>query len=269
MICGRNRLETGSMAAWARAFTANTAVRTVKMVQNGIRQDGIIELLTSGLAHCGKLQVLDLQDNTFTFTGTAALCTTLPSWPELSELGVGDCLLSARGGVLLGQKLAEGKNREVQVLRAQYNEIDARGVKAIQQAAEVGLPRLRRVEVNGNKFAEDDEGVEGLRLLLQERKDKAGEETEKDSGEEDWGLDSLSDLEEEDSDDEASPPPSPPSPSSPSQPEVKKEDEDEGQKEKERERIVVEAQQAENQPVAERKDEDVDKLAEKLGETHV
>ena len=41
VVCGRNRLETGSMSAWVKAFRANKGVKTVKMVQNGIRQEGI------------------------------------------------------------------------------------------------------------------------------------------------------------------------------------------------------------------------------------
>ena len=31
VICGRNRLENGSMAAWAKAYAANTGVKTIKM----------------------------------------------------------------------------------------------------------------------------------------------------------------------------------------------------------------------------------------------
>jgi Ran GTPase-activating protein 1 len=48
VICGRNRLETGSMAAWVKAYTANDKVKTVKMVQNGIRQEGMALLLQGG-----------------------------------------------------------------------------------------------------------------------------------------------------------------------------------------------------------------------------
>ncbi|KAI4140963.1 MAG: hypothetical protein L6R39_005580, partial [Caloplaca ligustica] len=38
VVCGRNRLESGSMKAWARCFRKNKDVKVVKMVQNGIRQ---------------------------------------------------------------------------------------------------------------------------------------------------------------------------------------------------------------------------------------
>jgi len=61
VVCGRNRLETGSMAAWVKAYTANKHVKTVKMVQNGIRQEGIAMLLQQGLSACQELRILDLQ----------------------------------------------------------------------------------------------------------------------------------------------------------------------------------------------------------------
>jgi len=61
VVCGRNRLEAGSMAAWVRAYRANKSVRVVKMVQNGIRPEGVKLLIGEGLAHCKELRVLDLQ----------------------------------------------------------------------------------------------------------------------------------------------------------------------------------------------------------------
>ena len=64
MICGRNRLENGSMIAWARALAAHgEGLKEVKMVQNGIRQEGIKVLLQAGLSKAKRLEVLDLQDN--------------------------------------------------------------------------------------------------------------------------------------------------------------------------------------------------------------
>ena len=245
LICGRNRLENGSMGAWARCFGAHRHVREVKMVQNGIRQEGIMLLFSEGLAQCEDLRVLDLQDNTFTITGAEALCSSLGKWKELKELGVGDCLLGARGGVKLGEELGKGENKGLEVIRAQYNEIDARGVKALFDAADA-LPKLKRVEINGNKFAEDDEGVEGLRTLLDDRKEKAGGEGEEGA----WGLDELSDLEEEsDEEDE--------------------EEAEEDEEEEKRERVLKEADQEEAENVAEKKDADVDALADELGGTHI
>ncbi|KAL9133212.1 MAG: hypothetical protein Q9175_005606 [Cornicularia normoerica] len=247
IICGRNRLESGSMSAWAKAYRAHRNVKIVKMVQNGIRQDGISLLLTDGLVWCEALEVLDLQDNTFTITGARALSQVLEGWKQITELGIGDSLLGGRGAVLLAEALGKGNNALLEVLRLQYNEVDSKGVKALLVAAKDKLVKLRRVELNGNKFSEDDEPVEELRFLLEERKEKAGD------AEREWGLDELSDL-EEDSDDG---------------------DEDEAEKEEQEEAegredgILEDADQEEAQKVSQKKDDDVDALADTLGKTEI
>ena len=196
LVCGRNRLETGSMAAWAGALRAHAAgLREVRLVQNGIRPEGVATLLRDGLATCDKLRVLDLQDNTFTEVGARALAEAVGRWEGLRELGVGDCLLGARGVEAVVKALREGKMMEVRVLRLQYNEVDARGVRALAAAAGA-LPALRRVEVNGNRFDEGDEGVARLRGVLEGRREAAEEKgVEVEEGE--WGLDELDELEEE------------------------------------------------------------------------
>ena len=253
-ICGRNRLEAASMPTFATCFRANTSLRIVKMVQNGIRQDGIVKLLTEGLSHCEALEALDLQDNTFTLKGATALASMLPKWPALKELGIGDCLIGARGMVLIANALAKGKNEKLEVLRAQYNEIDTTGVDALYQAVKQGaLPKLRRVELNGNKFSEDDASVEGLRLLLEDRRNAAGAKEAKD---EEWGLDELSDLEEE-SDEED---------------EREAEDADESEeeeKEEKAERVLRDAEEEEGRNVAQEQDVEVDELAARLGKTAI
>lgn len=243
VVCGRNRLEAGSMAAWVKAYGANTGVRHVRMVQNGIRQEGIVALLRDGLSRCSKLETLDLQDNTFTAVGSKALANVIEagSWPELKELGVGDSLLGARGGVAVLSALAQGKCPKLEVLRLQYNEIDAKGLKALADGLHA-MPALRKVELNGNKFSEEDPAVEKLRETLEERREAAGE----DEDEERWGLDELDDLEEE-SDEE---------------------DED-LEEEGEEEQIVRDAEAAEDQPAAADKDKDVDELASALSKTEI
>jgi Ran GTPase-activating protein 1 len=65
VICGRNRLENGSMTAWAKAYSLHNKIKTIKMVQNGIRQEGVSHLLTEGLSHASELKVLDLQDRRY------------------------------------------------------------------------------------------------------------------------------------------------------------------------------------------------------------
>lgn len=257
IICGRNRLEAGSMAAWAKTFTANNQVREIKMVQNGIRPEGISRLLTDGLSHATQIRTLDLQDNTFTATGAHALNSVIGNWTELKELGVGDSLFSARGSVGLAKALGEGKHPKLEILRLQYNEIDAKGVKGLAEAVEK-LPSLRRVELNGNKFTEEDENIEKLREILSERKGNANGVGEDD--EEYWGIDELDDL-EEDSDDEED-----------EDAEAKAgsddEEEDVDVQEKAARELAI-TQQAEDQNVAQDKDKNVDDLADALSKTQI
>lgn len=247
VICGRNRLENGSMTAWAKAYSLHTGIKTIKMVQNGIRQEGISHLLTDGLRHTRNIQVLDLQDNTFTILGSRALASVVGGWKEIVELGVGDSLLSAKGGVLVAKALAKGQNEKLETLRLQYNDITAPGLEAFAEAAKTALPALKKIELNGNKFPEDHAAVEDLRALLEERKEAAGAEVVK---EDDWGLDSLSDL-EDDSDDED------------------EEEEEEEEAEEVREKLLEDAEEAQEQPVVQVQDKEVDDLAKVLGKAEI
>lgn len=248
IVCGRNRLENGSMQAWAKAYEAHKAgIKSVKMTQNGIRPEGISALIGSGLSHCTKLEVLDMQDNTFTVVGAGALAKAVKGWSNLKELGIGDSLVGARGSIKVFESLGQGNNKLVEIVRLQYNEITPPGVKALLQATKDGLPALRRVELNGNKFEEDDPNIEDLAALLSERKEENGKD---DDPEDHWGLDELDELEGEDSDEE-------------------EEDEVADEEEDVREKVLKDADDAEKSNVAQRQDADVDALAEALKKTKV
>ncbi|KAI8940223.1 hypothetical protein NX059_003927 [Plenodomus lindquistii] len=256
VICGRNRLENGSMAAWAKAYAANTGVKTIKMTQNGIRQEGISHLITNGIAHLSKLDTLDLQDNTFTALGATALSKAVGNWTELRELGVGDCLLSGRGGVALATALDKGNNKKIQILRLQFNDINAKGLAGLATASSTSLPALRRVELNGNKFDEEDPSIEKLREVLDARKEESGEHED---DEEYWGLDELDELESDDEDEE-------------SDEETKGDDDDdeEGVEVEERAaRLLVDDTRAEESNVPQDKDGKVDDLADLLKKTDI
>lgn len=244
------------MAAWAKAYAAHTGVKEVKMVQNGIRQEGITHLLTNGLSHATKIEILDLQDNTFTAMGAKALSNVVGGWTEIKELGVGDCLLSGRGGVALAISLQKGKNTKLEVLRLQYNDINAKGVAGLAEA-QSKLPALRRVELNGNKFDQEDPSVTKLREALEERKEAADGVGEDDD--EYWGLDELDELESEEEDEEDE------------DEELKKgSDDEEGvEVEEKAARELIATDQAENQNVPQDKDKKVDDLADALAKTEI
>lgn len=230
------------MAAWAKAYSLHNGVKEVKMVQNGIRQEGISHLLTDGLKHATTINVLDLQDNTFTILGAKALAKVVPSWSEIRELGIGDSLLGAKGSVLFAGALGKGKNPKLEILRLQYNDITPKGLEAFSKSAKEALPALRKIELNGNKFSEEDQSIMHLKDLLEERKENfAGDVVIED----DWGIDSLSDLEDE-SDEES------------------EEEEEEEEAEELRERLLEEAEEAQEEPVVQVKDKEVDDLADEL-----
>lgn len=157
------------MAPWAKCFRMNSSLTTIRMPQNGIRPDGIATILRDGIIHDKEMKILDLQDNTFTIKGALALADIIPELRELTDLGVGDCLLSARGGVVVAEALKKGANVKLEFLRLQYNEIESHGAKEFLSAIKLGLPVLKTIEFNGNKFAEDDEVVEQFRLLFLKR----------------------------------------------------------------------------------------------------
>jgi Ran GTPase-activating protein 1 len=247
VICGRNRLENGSMTAWAKTFSLHNKVKEIKMVQNGIRQEGISYLLTEGLSHASELKVLDLQDNTFTLMGAKALAKVAPGWVELLELGIGDSLLGAKGGVVLSESLAKGKNAKLEVLRLQYNEITAPGLRGLAKAAKEGLPALKKLELNGNRFSEDDESIIILQELFEERKEQLGGDV---VVEDDWGIDSLSDLEEEYSD-------------------IEEEEREEEEIEELADKLIKDAEEAQEEPVVQLSDKEVDELAKELEKTTI
>jgi Ran GTPase-activating protein 1 len=248
IVCGRNRLENGSMKAWALAYEAHkSGMKSVKMTQNGIRPEGISLLLRDGLGHCSNLETLDMQDNTFTFKGAGALADVIGGWSKLKELGVGDDLLGATGAIKVFEKLATGHNKEVELLRLQYNDITTKGVEALLRAGKEGLPKLRRVELNGNKFNEDDAHIEAIAEMLSERKEEFGSADDPD---EHWGVDELDEMEEEDSDEDEA-------------------EAEAAEEEEEREKALREAEEAEDETVALKEDADVDELADILKKTGV
>ncbi|WVO19063.1 uncharacterized protein IAS62_000339 [Cryptococcus decagattii] len=190
IVCGRNRLENGSAPDWAEAFGKHRNLKEVKMPQNGIRMEGI-QALAEGLSNCRELEHLDLQDNTATKTGTRAIVKHLCSWPNLKHLNLSDCLLGSAGSIALATSLSLGSNPKLESLKLQYDEMDKRAVELLSVAISQHLKELTVLELNGNRFYEDDDCVEELKKALEL-----------------WGheeaLDELDDMEEPESEEEES-----------------------------------------------------------------
>jgi len=126
-----------------------------------------VKAISEGLADNHNLQILDLQDNTMTKSGTRSLVKQLSAWPDLRELNLSDCLLGKAGGIALATKLGEGSNPKLEVLKLAFGEFDKRTVEILSVAVAQHLTELRSVDLSGNKVLEDDECFEELRKALE------------------------------------------------------------------------------------------------------
>ncbi|KAI7816606.1 putative ran GTPase activating protein 1 [Gamsiella multidivaricata] len=188
VIAGRNRLENGSSPDLAKAFAAHGTLTHVAMPQNGIRMEGI-EALAAGLTKCPGLEILDLQDNTFTKRGCRAFAAALPAWKELRRLNFGECLLSNRGAILLSHALAQGHNPKLESIDFTYAEMRENAVLELASVISAHLSNLTKLELNGNQVEEDSAAIDAIRDALSRH------------GHED-ALGDLDDMEEPDSGEE-------------------------------------------------------------------
>ncbi|KIM43015.1 hypothetical protein M413DRAFT_443832 [Hebeloma cylindrosporum] len=201
VICGRNRLENGSAAAWAEAFAEHGTLQEVRMVQNGFRMEGITHL-ARGLAKNPGIQHIDLQDNTFTvdgeLSGVEAWTESLASWPELHTLNLSDCVLSSDGEVpSLIESLAKGSNPKLHTLQLQNNNLETASFEVLAGAISEGLRSLMALELQWNDVEEDDEHLENLSLSLKQRGGKLFASDEEDEEEEEKKEQEEEEAEEE------------------------------------------------------------------------
>lgn len=238
-VCGRNRLENGSIDRLAVGLRNHKDLEVVRLYQNGIRPAGISKLIKHGLTRNHKLKVVDFQDNTLTPRASAALSLALPHWKNLSELNLNDCLMKSKGSLALVKALYDGEQRnELTNLKLQYNELDQKSLTLLVKVINEKLPNLTNLELNGNIFEEDSESIEEINDIFEER--GFGE------------LDELDDLEELDSDEED-------------------EDEDEGANDTLPEDADLDEVEKElaGLDIEEEKDSEVDALGEELAATHI
>ncbi|QLL32617.1 hypothetical protein HG536_0D01390 [Torulaspora globosa] len=187
-ICGRNRLENGSALYLALGLKSHgDGLKSVKLYQNGIRPRGVATLIHYGLKFNKNLQILDMQDNTFTKSASSILADNLPAWKDtLRELNINDCLLKGQGASEVFKIFNDHKFEKLESLRANYNEMTQETVEELLVPAlqKGNLPKLKDLEINGNRLDEDSEALDTLQELFEELE--------------------LDDLEELDSDEEES-----------------------------------------------------------------
>ncbi|KAF9434478.1 hypothetical protein BGZ76_007967 [Entomortierella beljakovae] len=198
IIAGRNRLENGSTPDLAKAFAAHGTLTHVAMPQNGIRMEGI-EALAAGLTKCPGLEILDLQDNTFTERGCRAFAAALPVWTELKRLNFGECLLKNKGTIQLSRALAQGKNTKIESIDFTYAEMRENGVLELASVISNHLPNLSKLELNGNQVDEDSASIDAIRdaLARHGNDDALGELDDMEDPESDSDEGSDEDKEEE------------------------------------------------------------------------
>ncbi|SCU97817.1 LADA_0H08482g1_1 [Lachancea dasiensis] len=207
-ICGRNRLENGSATHLALGLKAHgSGLKTVRLYQNGIRPQGVAVLIKYGLSNNEKLEVLDLQDNTFTTSASLILAEVLPVWREtLIELNVNDCLLKGPGANAVMESLANHKFHNLHTLKLQYNELTHETlVSSLLPALQSEkFPALKFLELNGNRLEEDSEALAELEEVFDgtldelddlEELDSEEESEEEEEGEEEQGFVTSADVE--------------------------------------------------------------------------
>ena len=189
LICGRNRLQDGSSAAWAAAFTAHGSLVEVRMPQNGIRMDGIANM-AGGLAHCPHLEYLDLQDNVFGKVGSIAMAKALPAWTELAFLNFSDCVLSNEGeGVsAVIDTIANGSNPKLQTLQLQNNNMEIGSFATLAKGIQK-LPSLKTLELQWNEAIDEED--ENVQTLVQSLEQKGGKVLLNDDEEEGEGGETV------------------------------------------------------------------------------
>lgn len=151
VLIGRNRLENGSSAAFAKMLQVHDELEEFAIPQCGVRSEGIITLC-SGLVHCKELKTLDLQDNTFTSTASKSFSETLPSLEKLMNLNIGDCMCESEGSIMIMNSLLSSSCvGTLENFNFQYNEMDEEGALALAKVVPK-LINLKTLILNGNAF---------------------------------------------------------------------------------------------------------------------
>lgn len=237
-ICGRNRLENGSINYLSIGLRNHKDLEVVKLYQNGIRPHGIAKLILQGLKFNTALTILDLQDNTITSRSAIILAENLSNWTSLKELNVNDCLLKPIGSFKLVEAFHKGDVLgQFENLKLQYNELETNALELLKEVVETKLPSLKNLELNGNRFEEESEIIEQITAIFEERGFGA--------------VDELDDLEEVDSEDED------------------EEEEEAEEAQDDLDELERELEQAQEQYTPDNENKEVQDLASKLQETTI
>ncbi|EPZ36869.1 RNI-like protein [Rozella allomycis CSF55] len=167
IVIGRNRLENAAAKELGKAIKAHSkTLQQILLPQNGIRPEGV-EDLSEALATCKNLEILDLNDNTFTQVGSLAFSKAIDKneWPKLKNLNIGDCLLGSVGSKAVWKSLSSANFKELNSINYQYNEMDEDGALIAAQAL-LRFESLNSLSLNGNSFNPDGSAAEAIKNNL-------------------------------------------------------------------------------------------------------
>jgi Ran GTPase-activating protein 1 len=168
LVIGRNRLECSSVRI-AEALSMHSNFQELTIAQNGIRPEWIVPFFQA-LRGCKSLTYLDVQDNTLTESGAAALASALPAWPLIEHLNLSDCLLRANGGKLLFEGIANAKELlGLKVLNLQFNELNEDALFCMLKVASGPIEKLESLQLNGNEFHPQGKAAMTLKKMFAER----------------------------------------------------------------------------------------------------
>lgn len=169
IICGRNRLENGSAPIFAQAYAEHGTLECVRMIQNGIRKEGVISLVES-LSKCPNLREFDIQDNVADADGCTALAKAVSNWPNLTLLNLSDCVLTPAGGSKLITALSTLPfSSKLSTLALQNAELDDEAIALLRDKLEDGLQALKRVEIQWNDNDPEADEIGEMKEILKTR----------------------------------------------------------------------------------------------------
>ncbi|KAI0061133.1 RNI-like protein [Artomyces pyxidatus] len=179
VVCGRNRLQDGSAAAWGAALAAHPKLQKVKLVNNGIREAGF-GAIVAGAACCPDLRYLNLRDNNAVdvdndaengsnaHRGGAAVAALLKAAPKLEFLDLSDCGLGAEGAMVLARALCTGHYPHLSRLLLENSDMGEAVYEVLSEAIADRLPGLTTLSLAANDDLESNL-VTAMAEVLEER----------------------------------------------------------------------------------------------------
>lgn len=147
---GRNRLESKGATAFGSFFSTQSSLLEVVIYQNGIKEDGMINLL-NGLTTNKNLEILKINDNSIVGKSADSLVTLLNVLPKLSCLDVSDSKLGNENSLKVVNVLINIDS--LNELYFNYNEIeDKESQMQLYELLSKKKQPFKKLEIKGNEI---------------------------------------------------------------------------------------------------------------------